>query len=200
MCNYVSCHDNHTLWDRLTISNPADGVATRQRMHRLALATVLTSQGIAFLHAGTEMFRSKGGDENSYKSPDAVNAIKWEEKGRHRATVDYVRDLIALRKGHPAFRMRATDTIARHLTFGEKSDGQLITYRIQNAPGEDWADVLVALNAHAGRQEIQLPEGTWRQVVDGSRVQEAGLDNAEYTDRVYVEAISANVFFRAAEE
>ena len=198
--NYVSCHDNHTLWDRLAISNASDGIATRQRMHRLALATVLTSQGIAFLHAGTEMFRTKGGDENSYKSSDAVNAIKWEEKGRHRATVDYVRDLIALRRGHPAFRMRATDTIARHLTFGEKADGQLITYRIQNAPGEDWADVLVALNAHAGRQEIALPPGTWRQVVDGTRVREAGLDDPQYTDRVRLDAISANVFVREPQE
>ncbi|MGB3798785.1 MAG: type I pullulanase [Lewinella sp.] len=198
--NYVSCHDNHTLWDRLAISNPRDGIATRQRMHRLALATVLTSQGIPFLHAGTEMFRTKDGDENSYQSSDAVNAIKWEDKGRHAKTVAYVRDLIALRKEHPAFRMRGTDTIARHLVFDEQEDGQLIAYRLQDAPGEDWSEIIVALNAHPRTQTYELPEGSWLQVVDGERVQSAGLSDRPLEGTVSLSPISANVFYRIPPE
>ena len=82
--SYASCHDNHTLWDRLAISNPRDGSGSREAMHRLALGMVLTSQGIPFLHAGTEFCRSKGGEENSYKSSDEVNAIKWNYHGPAR--------------------------------------------------------------------------------------------------------------------
>ena len=194
--NYVSCHDNHTLWDRLAISNPQDGVATRQRMQRLALATVLTSQGIPFLHAGTEMFRSKGGDENSYQSSDAVNAIKWEAKGVHEQTVAYIRDLIALRKAHPAFRMRHTADIAKSLIFGEKEDGRLITYRIQDAPGDTWKDIFVALNGHTDTQKIDLPQGEWRQVVDGSMVQPIDQGNSPLEGTITLTGTSANVYVR----
>ena len=198
--NYVSCHDNHTLWDRLAISNAANSVADRRKMHRLALATVLTSQGIPFLHAGTEMYRSKDGDENSYRSSDAVNAIKWEDKGRHAETVAYVRDLISLRKEHPAFRMRHTDTIARHLSFLPGGDEHLISYRIQEAPGDEWTDIIVVLNARPRSASLTLPEGEWQHVVNGALVQPAGLRDRPVEGKATVNEISANVFVRSVEE
>lgn len=193
--NYVSCHDNHTLWDRLTISNSNDSHGTRQKMQRLALATVLTSQGIPFLHAGTEMLRSKGGNENSYNSPDAVNAIRWEEKGRHAETVAYVRDLIALRKAHPAFRLGSTDLIAKHLRFEPQTDGQLIAYRLQDAPGDQWSDIYVVLNGADRRREVSLPEGEWRQVADGERVDPQSVGPILAGD-IVVAPISANLYVR----
>ncbi|NJB87599.1 pullulanase [Lewinella marina] len=194
--NYVSCHDNHTLWDRLEISNPRDPVWLRKRMHHLALATVLTSQGIPFLHAGSEILRSKGGDENSYKSSDEVNAIKWDDKGRHGETFRYVRHLIALRKAHPAFRLGETELIARHLTFTDDGrDGQLIAYRIQDAPGDQWSDIYVVLNGAQTIRRVTLPEGEWRQVVDGTAVDPTGIGRS-LTDKADVDPVSANVFVR----
>ncbi len=198
--NYVSCHDNHTLWDRLAISNPRDGAAARERMQRLALAVVLTSQGIPFLHAGTELLRSKGGNENSYNSGDAVNAIQWDGIRRHPETLAYVRDLIALRKAHPAFHLGSTEAVATHLTFADPIDQQLIAYRIQDAPGDQWSDVVVVLNGHASRRQHTLPEGEWRQVVDGQTVDPGGLSERPVSGEVTVEAISANVFVRIASE
>jgi pullulanase len=62
--SYCECHDNHVLWDKLLISSPAVDEITRKDMHKLALSIVLTSQGISFLHAGTEFLRSKKGVEN----------------------------------------------------------------------------------------------------------------------------------------
>ncbi len=194
--NYVSCHDNHTLWDRLQLSNPGDPPRVRESMQRLALATVLTSQGIPFVHAGTEMLRSKGGDENSYQSSDAVNAIKWEKKGQHARTVAYVRDLIALRKAHPAFRIGETALIARHLTFTDAGDDQLIAYRLQNAPGDDWTDIYVVLNGYQTRHRHTLPEGEWRQVVDGDRVDSDGRATDTMSGEVTLGAISTNVFVK----
>ncbi len=75
--NYTSSHDNHTLFDKLSIST---SVKTEEilDMYRAAAAIVFLSKGTPFFLAGEEMLRSKGGDSNSYKSSDEVNNINWE--------------------------------------------------------------------------------------------------------------------------
>ncbi len=80
---YCECHDNHTLWDKLTISAKDATEETEKEMQKLALSIVLTSQGISFLHAGTEFLRSKKGVENSFNSPDSINAIDWSLKTKN---------------------------------------------------------------------------------------------------------------------
>ncbi len=75
--SYVSCHDNHTLYDKLKISVPKAKPEEIKAMHKLANAVVLTSQAVPFLHAGAEMLRTKGGQHNSYNLPDSVNQINW---------------------------------------------------------------------------------------------------------------------------
>ena len=173
--NYASCHDNHTLWDRLQLSNSTDAPSRREQMQRLALSIVLTSQGIPFLHAGTEMCRTKNGDENSYKSGDGVNAIRYNGKRAHRTTYDYVRNLIALRKAHPAFRMGSTALLQKHLSFQDTEDTQLVAYRIIDAPGDEWKDIMVAFNGSNQAKRVALPEGNWRLVVNGREVDPEGI-------------------------
>ena len=56
--NYASCHDNMTLYDRLTVSCPDAGTEDWIRMNNLAAAIYMTSQGVPFIHAGEEMLRS----------------------------------------------------------------------------------------------------------------------------------------------
>src|SRR5262249_40581595 len=102
--NYVAAHDNHTLSDKLTHTNPGQTPAEREAMARLAHAAVFLSQGIPFLHAGEEFLRTKGGVENSYQSPDKVNGLDWTALSRHADTVNWIRGLIALRRGRPEFR------------------------------------------------------------------------------------------------
>ena len=195
---YVSCHDNHTLWDRLAISNATNSPAEREKMHRLALATVLTSQGVAFLHAGSEFCRSKNKVENSYNSGDGVNAIRWNDKRTHALTHDYVRGLIALRRAHPAFRLGSTAAIARHLSFLDAGEdtGQFIAYRITDAPGDDWADILVLLNGAAAYRNYELPEGRWVPVVT-DRAVTPDNDRAERRRRVVIPGRSLAIY-RAA--
>jgi len=190
--NYVSCHDNHTLWDRLAISNAQDVPSRREQMQRLSLAIVLTSQGIPFLHAGSEMCRTKNGNENSYDSGDGVNAIRWNAKRAHKVTYDYVRGLIALRKAHPSFRLGATDLIARHLTFIEVPDEQLVAYRIQRAPNDEWTDVVVAFNGSAQAQRVPLPAGKWSLVVNGRTVNPEGIGGTQ-TQWTYLQGGAAAV-------
>lgn len=76
--NYVENHDNHTLFDIGVFRLPPDADAdTRVRTQVLALATTAFSQGIAYLHAGVELLRSKSLDRNSYDSGDWFNRVDW---------------------------------------------------------------------------------------------------------------------------
>ena len=78
--NYVTSHDNYTLWDKITLSNPDETEADRVKMDELAQAVILTCQGVAFLQGGEEMLRTKGGNSNSYNAGDAVNQFDWSRK------------------------------------------------------------------------------------------------------------------------
>lgn len=170
--NYVSCHDNHTLFDRLLNSNPQASDEVRLRMHRLANTIVLTSQGIPFLHAAEEMTRTKNGEENSYKSPDAINQIDWHRKTQFKQLFDYHAGLIALRKAHPAFRMTTTDMIAQHLEFLEINQPNVVAYLLKNnANGDKWKHILVIFNGNQAKEvDIHLPEGEWKTVVEDWKV------------------------------
>ncbi|ERJ13382.1 type I pullulanase [Haloplasma contractile] len=169
--NYVSCHDNLTLYDKLVETTEGLDMETRIKMHKMSNAIVLTSQGIPFLHAGVEFLRTKNGDENSYKSPDTINEIVWHSKYDHREIVDYYKGLIRLRKEHPAFRMTTTEQIQTHLEFIDPSVSNTIGYTITNsANGDVWEDIAVLFNANTSEVKFKLPHfGVWNIVVDGER-------------------------------
>lgn len=113
--NYVECHDNHTLSDRLAIANDLETKEERKKIQKIATGLTIVSQGVPFIHAGQEWFRSKNGDENSYISGDEVNQLDWEERGYQEEHIQYVRDLLSLRKKYPVFRMNRQGDINRHL-------------------------------------------------------------------------------------
>ncbi|MFK7804936.1 MAG: pullulanase-type alpha-1,6-glucosidase [Anaerolineae bacterium] len=76
--NYVSAHDNETLFDGIQLKLPADAdMATRVRYQNFALSIPMLGQGIPFFHAGSEILRSKSMDRDSYNSGDWFNAIDW---------------------------------------------------------------------------------------------------------------------------
>jgi len=121
--NYADCHDNHTLWDKLCISAGTATTEERISMHKLALSIVLTSQGIPFLHAGSEFLRSKKSIENSYNSPDSINAIDWSLKTKNIDVIMYVQQLIKMRIAHPAFKMQTAAQIKNNIHFFETASG-----------------------------------------------------------------------------
>lgn len=173
---YVSCHDNHTLWDRLTISRPAATDAEKIQMHKLAGTIVLTSQGVSFLHAGVDFLRTKDGVENSYNSPDAINQIDWSRKNEHREVFDYFRELIDIRKSHPAFRMTTTKAIQENLKFLDTEDENLVAYTLNGAAvGDSWKRILVSFNGKDQAQGVEVPEGNWKIIVDGGVVNTEGI-------------------------
>ena len=101
--NYMSCHDNNTLWDKLMASNPDASAEERFEMNRLGIGILMISKGTPFFLAGEEMLRTKDGDSNSYASSDEVNNIDWEALTRGSDVMrmrDYYRALISMRKAN----------------------------------------------------------------------------------------------------
>lgn len=174
--NYVSCHDDLTLTDKLAKSMAGSTPEERQRAAKLAQTIVFTSQGTPFMFAGEEVFRNKQGVHNSYKSPDAINAIDWNLKHENAELFDYYRNLIALRKSHPAFRMTTADDIARNIVFDEVNDPNLISYSIKNnANGDSWKEIKVVFNGSDEARQVKVPKGNWIVVAEDGRLNPEGL-------------------------
>jgi pullulanase len=166
---YCECHDNHVLWDKLAISAKNSTEAERKEMDKLAMSIVLTSQGIPFLHAGTEFLRTKKGIENSFESPDSINAIDWSLKTENMEVFKYLRDLISMRKDHPAFRMKSAKEISNNIQFIHTKQKGLIAYIINGEKIDDpWKKVLVIFNSNT-KQVVELPSGAWRSRIDNNR-------------------------------
>jgi pullulanase len=175
MVGYAECHDNHVLWDKLALSVPGKSFHDRYTMYKTALALVLTSQGIPFLHAGTEMLRSKKGVENSFESPDSINAIDWNLKTEHEALTGFVATMIRLRKDHPAFRLGSAEDIARNLRFMENLPPGVIGYTINGqAAGDTWKNIKVYFNGTASAQRVDWPIHAWECITPGSGLQLTG--------------------------
>lgn len=159
--SYCECHDNHTLWDKLSLSANASE-EDRKKMHKLALAIVLTSQGISFLHAGTEFLRSKKGVENSFESPDSINAIDWNLKSKNKDVFDYVRSMIKMRKAHPAFRMTTAKQVSANIRFNSDLPANTVAYSIDgSAVNDSWRKIFIVYNGSANTQKMVLPTGDW---------------------------------------
>lgn len=99
--NYVECHDNLTLFDKLDTSLDKADIEHIERVEladKTAAALVLLSRGMAFIQAGQEFLRSKNGEHNTYNLPDSVNSLKWDKIAENRDIVEYYRGLIAFRR------------------------------------------------------------------------------------------------------
>ncbi|MEW6282097.1 MAG: type I pullulanase [Candidatus Eremiobacterota bacterium] len=155
--NYVECHDNHTFWDRLTLSMPEASEQEREAADRLGAAVLFTSRGIPFLQSGQEFRRTKGGEDNTYNLPDRVNMIRWKDKAKHRELYAYYRGLIALRKAHPMFRLGTAE-------FLNSPDGTVV-YTLRDR----WEEAVLAFNPLTAPLTVTLAPGQWRVYADGTR-------------------------------
>jgi pullulanase len=188
--NYISCHDNYTLFDKLQYSCPEASPETIERMARLGLGVVLTSQGVPFLFAGDEMLRSKGGHPDSYRSPDLINQIDWSAKTHHAELLKFVRNCIELRRQHPAFRIPDGDTVRSNLRFFGKYIPGVIAYELcDHANGDRWRRILVLLNGNNYSVEYEIPMENWLIVAQNSEVMPNGAGYTK-TSRVRLHPIA----------
>jgi pullulanase len=164
-------------------------------MHRLANTIVLTSQGISFLHAGSEFRRTKQGEENSFKSPDDINHLDWERASKNKISIQYFKSLIALRKNHPAFRMPTAEAIRQNVQF-LKTDAGVVAYTLNGSKtGDKWKEIIVIYNANHKVIPVTIPDGKWKIILDGERVTEKGAQDFKGSN-YYVPAISTVILAR----
>ena len=124
--NYMSAHDNSTLWDKLTVSVGSDERTLDKRlaMNRLGATILHVSKGIVFYQAGEEILRTKpnnkydtGFDHNSYKSSDEINNLKWNtlKLGSNEYEMfQYYAGLAAIRTGIDIFTNNKKFTTYAH--------------------------------------------------------------------------------------
>lgn len=175
MVAYVSCHDDMCLTDRLRSSIPYIGDDELIRLDLLAQTAVLTSQGVPFILSGEEMLRDKKGVHNSYRSPDSINRLDWNNLKRYPQVFDYYAALISLRKQHPAFRMGSADEVRKNLCFLEAPEG-VVAYQLKNnAGGDSWKNIIVVLNSQKTPQTVDVPENTYTMVVANGKVDTNGI-------------------------
>lgn len=190
MMAYVSCHDDLCLVDRLKASIPGIGTDELIRLDLLAQTAVFTSQGVPFMLSGEEMLRDKKGVHNSYKSPDSINQLPWDNMQKYPQVFAYYQGLIALRKAHPAFRLGSAELVRQHLEFLPVGEG-LVAFRLKdNAGGDAWRDIYVVLNANKYACMVDVPEDAYTSVVAAGKVNLDGIRSTT-TSKLEVPAQSA---------
>lgn len=187
---YVTCHDNPCLWDKIVFTCIDCNKREMLDIQKLANAIVLTSQGISFLHAGEEIVRTKFGEHNTYNLPDSINQLVWSNKSAYYDVFAFYRDMIALRRNHPAFRMPTTEMIQNHLKFFDITDELVTGFRISgNANGDSWKDILVFYNAGSAKAQVSIPAGKYSVVATKDEVNVKGLTVPGFNRIIENEAI-----------
>ncbi len=167
--NYLTCHDNLVLYDKIKLSRPHAPEEEILDTMRLGYLLLFISQGVPFIHGGEEFGRTKNGHHNSYNAPDEINQVDWSLKQKNHDLFTYVRDLIAIRRSHPAFRIRVKEQIAAWLTFHPTPDHHTLMCTIDAAKvtGETWSQICVVVNAaDSENMDIGLPPGPWHVALD----------------------------------
>ena len=200
--NYASCHDNNALFDRIIMATPKASFEDRVRMNNLAAAIVMTSQGTPLFQAGEEMLRSKPlpdgtYDHNSYKSPDSVNSLKWNDLNQelYLDTYRYYQGLIAFRKAHPALRMTDPEQVQSSITAITDSNTSTLAFQIEGGVnGEQSEGLYVIFNPRSEAADMTLPEGQWTVYINGEEAGTTPLNTVEGS--VSVDPISAMVLVK----
>lgn len=115
--NYAAVHDNYTLFDKITLAGSefSDDAKAQQSLQTDSL--VLLAQGVSFIHAGSELLRSKDFDYNSYQSSYEINSIKWADKVKNLSIFENYQKLINLKRNSPAFQYTTRAEIDRNVTL-----------------------------------------------------------------------------------
>lgn len=194
--NYVSSHDDLTLWDHILLFNSNADKEELIKMHLLSNTLVLTSQGIPFLHAGVDFLRTKQGINNSFNASDSINRLDWERKSEYLYVYEYYKNLIALRRAHPVFRMKNQTDISNYLHFFDTDHQNLIAYSLDGfAVNDPWKNVIVVFNGNPFAVEISLPPGLWRVALQGSIFYKE--HNEVPGERVFIPPIGASIYYKS---
>ena len=214
--NYISCHDNNTLYDHITMVTTPLGYTAEMRVsvNKLGAAFYLTAQGIPFFQAGEEILRSKPvgkyvenketGEleyvldgtfhENSYNASDEINSIKWSDLDdpAYQDVYQYYKGLIAFRKAHPALRLTNAADVEANVAEWKTNSDRMVAYTIKGGVNGETADNLFCVfNSSKDAMKVNLPDGNWKIYINGQKAgtEVLGTANGELT----VDGLSAMV-------
>lgn len=162
--NYVECHDNNTFFDKsiMALGNDVKESEIKQRQ-RLATAMIILSQGVPFIHSGQEFYRTKQGDENSYKSSDKINQLDWNLVDENIRDIEMIKELIRIRKKYDLFRLTAPSKIRNYVTVQCLETGTII-YKLKDLEN----DLMVIFKNNETKETIEL-KGRYNLIFDGRK-------------------------------
>ena len=166
---YVSAHDNYTLWDKLKcVAHRGDYAAPDADLlaqNRMAAGIYLTCQGLPFMQGGEEFARTKHGDHNTYRGPLELNRLDWTRAAQLEELVQYYHGLLEIRKAYPELSGMAGDAEPCILSLPGWLIGFVPERRDESLPGR----LAVYYNPERTCQWAALPAGSWRYLCDGTR-------------------------------
>ncbi len=130
--NYVSCHDNFTLYDQLAQTMNPGGLPAA---YTQADSIIFLAEGVPFIQEGEEFMRSKWNEDtgkyegNSYNVGDHVNLMDYSLKIKNAEVCAKIRELIAFRKAQPAFRLADRQSVRDSLK-DVSSDTSIVRYTV----------------------------------------------------------------------
>ena len=182
--NYVSCHDNLTLWDKISVSCPEATEEEKISMNRLAHAMVFTSQGIPFFLSGEEYARTKpieGTDEvceNSYNLPIFTNKMDYDRLTEYKELFEFYKGVIAFRKAHEGFRFATTEEVVKHLHFIDELPKNVVAFTIET----EEETLFVVYNGNPESVSIALPKAAdWKVCIDDDKASAEGVRTLDAT-------------------
>lgn len=144
--NYVECHDNGTLYDKLEIAIPEEGHDARLERIKMINGVVMASFGVPFLHMGQEIGLSKKNHQNTYKAGDALNMMNYKVFDERFDLFRYTADLIKLRKELSFLHEIDLDKIEQCVTFEDLENNAVkVSYDLK-AYHSEFKDFLLFIN------------------------------------------------------
>lgn len=174
--------------DKLDAALPA---AERAALYKLAQTILFTSQGVPLIQAGDEWMMSDNG-----RDPGRLRPLDWNSMTAQQDVLEYCKGLISLRKHHPAFRMRTSAEVARHLEFLPAEGVGLLAYRLKaHAGGDPWEEIIVVLNSNKAPVKMNIPEGTYTVVCRNGQIDLSGMGQL-YGGEIFVAGQSALIIYK----
>ena len=134
--NYVECHDNATLFDKLMMCCTDESEEEIVKRVMLINAIIMFSQGVPFIHCGQEFCRTKRYYHNTYNLSDKINHVNYTCKNNHMGIIKQLKKCISLRKKCDAFNINNNEEFNARVSF-EILDDLVIKYIITNTKFKD---------------------------------------------------------------
>lgn len=188
--SYVSCHDNHTLWDKLTITTGDE--AERIKQNKLAAAIYMSCQGRVFIYAGEEYLRTKNGEHNTFNMPIGLNKMDWELTEKNKDMVSFYKELIGLRKEMTGLCDKSK-TAKDNITTFVKEEGLLgvkVVNRETSLVKPTYKEALIIFNANKEEKTVTLPEGKYKLLINTVKKNNE-RDDILVSDKIKINGITA---------